>query len=703
MAPKRKRVSHDDNALIYWVRHTSEMRKNASREGARNGSHPSGELILDAHEWGEAMVRAYLACMTDDGVAASDRWNALRSKGKEWYARGYLYYLLPRCTGAPEDIAAHTCYNEHVYNKNPPPAEVTVRNCVVLNAQQRWWDYYAGAIRADAWAAFQDAKDAEAKKCAAAAAAAAAATAATTTSASVSASTSASLAPSPMTVSPATAVATKPRNPGLPPPLARLLKDPTTKEPRTPRAGIRELVAAALRSNRMLRVWNDDSSNGRKLTLLSKRTDQLAQELCERDLGLVCGLGSSDEAAYREALGRGGMRRIGKGSFNSICDAHDIVKVAWAVEFLPIEIASDFLHKRVVLRCPHGGWDPLSFDEMVSEATNMLFTALILAGPRVAALGCTRCSAFRRGRERHGYAIYAFLEAGTMSVDKRFMCTTPGVSAAESRPYFDALVVAVYRISAEGYVHLDATLRNFIDFYGQELPSTFKGHYIRVIDVDAKHFRRLCSSHSSEWRYLFLFNLLTVLVFLKERLAEKWKPSIHWPPRLRAMCKQLISELPGLTNIAAITMWTGTFEDTQAFPNLSKGEFAGDTHEAARNAVMHTLKYYLLQQPLNEATVRYVDVIKPDPKNPNRVRTQKELDGARHWYDSVYLKEKMPQRAFFLAHLRNPWGGARRFVEVAFEFLDTPLASLQEKCKHAFVNTRHHHPGFSRKYLLGIA
>lgn len=505
-----------------------------------------------------------------------------------------------------------------------------------------------------------------------------------------------------MTVSPATAIVTKPLFLGLPRPLARLLKDPTTKEPRTPRAGIRELVAAALRSNRMLRVWNEDSSNGRKLTLLSKRTDQLADELRERELGLVCGLGGSDEAAYREALGRGGMRRIGKGGFNSICDANDIVQAAWAVELLPIQVASDFLRKRVVLRCPHGGSDPLSFDAAVSEATNMLFTALILAGPRVAALGCAPWSAFRRGRERRGYAIYAFLEAGTMSVDRRLTSTTPGVSAAESRPYHDALVAAVYRISAEGYVHLDATLRNFIDFYSQTLPSTFKGHYIRVIDVDAKHFRRLCTSHTSEWRYLFLFNLLTVLVFLKERLAERWKPHIHWPPRLRAMCEQLISELPGLTNIAAITMWTGAFEDTQAFPDLGKGEFAGDTHEAARNAAVRTLKHYLLQQPLNEATVRYVDVIKPDPNNPNKVRSSQELEEARHWYDNVYLKQKMPQRAFFLEKLRSPWG-ARRFVDVAFEFLDTSFASIQKACKDPPRYSRQHHPGYSRKYLLGIA
>ena len=255
-------------------------------------------------------------------------------------------------------------------------------------------------------------------------------------------------------------------------------------------------------------------------------------------------------------------------------------------------------------------------------------------------------------------------------------------------------------MSAEGYVHLDATLRNFIDFYSRKLPSTFKGHYIKVIDVDAKHFRRLCTRRTSEWRYLFLFNLLTVLVFLKVRLAGAWKPHIHWT-HLRAMCKQLISELPGLTNIAAITMWTGEFQDTRVFPDLGKGEFAGDTHEAAMRAATRLLKYYLLQQPLNEATERYVKVIKPDLRNSNGVRSPQELDGARCWYESTYLKKMVPQRAFFLEKLRSRWG-ATRFVDVAFEFLDTPLERMQEACKDALPRMDRHHSGCSRAFLLGI-
>ena len=226
MAPKRKRVSYDDDALIRWVRHTSEMRKRASREGARNGSHPSGKLILDAHEWGEAMVRAYLASMADDGVAASDRWNALRGKGREWYARGYLFYLLPQCAGAPEALL-HTCY-EHVYNRPPPSKAVRVHGSKGSGS-------LVGKLRRH-----------NPGRCVGCLQDASAATRSVPQPPPLRRRrrrrrrphrprlhfTSASLAPSPMTVSPATAIVAKSRQ-GLPSMLARLLKNPASKEPRT--------------------------------------------------------------------------------------------------------------------------------------------------------------------------------------------------------------------------------------------------------------------------------------------------------------------------------------------------------------------------------------------------------------------------------------------------------------------------------------
>jgi hypothetical protein len=245
-------------------------------------------------------------------------------------------------------------------------------------------------------------------------------------------------------------------------------------------------------------------------------------------------------------------------------------------------------------------------------------------------------------------------------------------------------------------------LRNFVDFYAPNLPSTITQPLIKVIDVEARCFRRVCASAqpSTEWRYLFLFNLIVVLVFLKGRIGHAWKPSIHWA-HLRPLCKQLISELPGKTNVAAILMWKGAFKDTDAFPDLTKGKYAGETHEVVMRAAECMLRYYLLQQPLNEGTKRYVEILQPDPRDPRRPRNPKQLDDAKTWFANTYMDQLVPVREFFLRKLAC-WGEPQRFVEVAFEFLDTPLAELQKQCVGVVPPMSDHHDGCSRAFLLGL-
>lgn len=165
MAPKPKRpVPKSDNALTYWIESTTELRSKASREGALNGSYPGGELIRDAHHWGEAMVRAHLDCMADEGKSAFDRWNMLRGQqGKDWYARGYRFYLLPQSADAPKIIAKHVCYNEHVFKKVPPPSEATLRLHVISRAADAWWSRYSAGIQAAAQALLEKEREAQAQ------------------------------------------------------------------------------------------------------------------------------------------------------------------------------------------------------------------------------------------------------------------------------------------------------------------------------------------------------------------------------------------------------------------------------------------------------------------------------------------------------------------------------------------------------------
>jgi len=699
MAPKPKRPApKSDNALTYWIESTTELRSKASREGALNGSYTGGELIRDAHHWGEAMVRAHLDCMADEGKSAFDRWNSLRGQqGKDWYARGYRFYLLPQSADAPKVIAKHVCYNEHVFKKVPPPSEATLRVHVISRAADAWWNRYSAGIQAAAQTLLEKerAAQAQAKKRAAPDPIARADRPAQRPRPSPVAS-------PPACATPVTVAATQPTSPVFPKCLARLLADPTTLVPSTSRPGIRQLVEAAFVNQRIARVWVGDDGV-RRLTFLSMRCDELCSELGARGLATVCGQGRSKDLKVNEdALKTAGLTLHGKGGFNSIWTVKSTTtpaSTAWVNDVLPPEVAADFMGGRLVLRSPHEKEDALSFDVAVGEATNMLFTALTTCGPLVGALAFShRVSMF--GRDK--YRLFAFLEAATHSVDQRYTSTLARVSSAESRPYHDALVTAIFQMSAQGFVHLDATLRNFVDFYSSTLPSTIKHPRIKVIDVEARCFRRVRASAqtSTEWRYLFLLNLLVVLVFLKSRIIGAWKPSVHWA-HLRPLCKQLIEELPGKTNVAAILTWKGAFRDTDEFPDLTKGKYAGETHEVVMRAAECMLKYYLLQQPLNECTKRYVEILQPDPNDPRKPRSPKQLDDAKTWYANTYLKHLVPVRTFFLRKLAC-WGEPQRFVEVAFEFLDTPLSELQKRCVGTVPPMTDHHSGCSRAFLLGI-
>ena len=172
------------------------------------------------------------------------------------------------------------------------------------------------------------------------------------------------------------------------------------------------------------------------------------------------------------------------------------------------------------------------------------------AVPRIAALSFAR-KLFKDPNEKEEgvrvvkYKIFAFMERAKQTTSVRYAADTLATSSATANPaYHTALLVAVYQYSHEGFVHLDATLRNFVDLYGKALPRSPTAWAVKVIDVEDKHFRRLCPEGTAEWRYLLLFNLMVVLVFLKVSLAGRWDGDMLWR-RVRHMCNQLRGELEG--------------------------------------------------------------------------------------------------------------------------------------------------------------
>ena len=681
MAPKRKQSTSASNALTYWHWELNKWKP----ESAEHNSFPAtgGELILDAHRWGEAMVRAELACMTDDGRSAADRLKLLHSQGQGWYARGYRFFLLPRTDGAPKFIAHHTHANKRLGQqaRASPLTMIDEAN----RAAGAWMRRYARPILDQA--AVHAGEEAHRRR-------------------------QAPRPPprppprtptllSPTAPSPATAVAAKGPTLALPNRLEQLLERPAELQPSAPRAGIREQVEAAFRDERIMRVWDadDGSSAVRRLTFLEKRAHCLQLQL------RVCGLqaiygGGTNRKADEAALTNAGLGQIGRGGFNSIWGAKRVS--ARLAALLPPEVATPFhAGHQLVLRAPHASSDWVTRDTAVGEATNMLFTALCGFGPRVAALSFAR--RLERSDETAAdavpvvrYKIFAFLECATQSVDRRYAPETARTaSAIVSRAYYDALLVPIYQMSHEGFVHLDATLRNLVDFYPLHLPTGgLARRAIKVIDVEPTCFRRLCPTATAEWRYLFLFNLLTVLVFLKVQLAGAWDPAVHWL-RVRRACQRLISELPGKANVAALTLWQGTFVPWADYPDLAKGAYAGDTHAAAARSACHQLQHYLMQQPLDWGNRDYVRVVKSGRASAEGLRKAKE------WFERVYRGLLVPSRLFFLRAF-EAHGPPRRFVEVAYEFLETPHAVLQRRYASCAPPVGQHRIEHTRNFLLGV-
>lgn len=696
----QKRPLHDDGVVEHWVDAVLKLMAEPGSDGKAH--HPAHkELILEAHRWGEAMVRAELESRTAACDPAWKRLNAFHKLSCGWYARGYRYYLRPTCPDAPKEVAARACANKWVAED---VTDSYVRDHTPhMKAAERWWALgLHEEMRAEAQRAMEaETQRTEERRQQPLGPAPSAPSASPSVRRPI-----AGLAPSPVTQS---APKKSRSSPPLPMLLAKLLAEPASKTKSAPRKDIAEHVVSAFHNLRPMRAWEPDERGKPALSFLEGDTHAMQLQMSERGLDALFG---GLDVENRPALEHRGLLHLNGGGYNSIWGVKR--RCATLDALFPPEVVEPFHKGELVLRIPHSDCEEregdskphalwLTFEEAVGEATNMLFTAVTGCGPRVAALAFARRIDFETAPADEGvptvlYKIYAWLERGTMSVDERFAAhRSRTLTANSSRHYYDALLVAIARIANQGFVHCDATLRNFVDFYRPDLFNT-KGcdaFAIKVIDVDAAAFRRLHLESTTDWRYLFLYNLLTVLVFLKIKLERRWDPAIYWS-RVQPVCQQLISELPGTRTVASIAMWRGTFSEREAFPSMTEGKYAGDTPEAAAHAAARYMKHYLLKQPIEEGRRIYISAVRATPQDPKRVHD------ARAWYDHSYRSTIAPARAFFYKEYCGD-GPPKRFVQVAYEFLDTPHNALKDKYANALPPTSEHRLfSDSDNYLLGL-
>ena len=705
----RWRPLEEESALLaHWVDAVLKLMAEPGRHGSDGTTHHPAhkELILEAHRWGEAMVRAELEYRMAAGAPALRRLNAFHSLARGWYARGYRYYLRPTCKDAPKAIGARACANKWV-TETVSDGYIGI-HAPHVKAAELWWEL---GLHKEMLAEAQRAMEAETLNLPGPTPSPPRPAASTSTVTPVRRPI-AGLAPSPVTQSAAKRSRTSPPLPKL---LAKLLDEPAIKTMSKPCKDIAEHVTIAFHNLRPLRAWDRDEKGMPMLRFLEGDTHAMQLSMSERGLDALFG---GLDVENRPVLERHGLVHLNGGGYNSIWCAKP--ESASLDALFPPVVVEPFHKGELVLRIPHcdceereGKGKPhalwLTFEEAVGEATNMLFTAMTGCGPRVAALAFARRIDFEAVPIVEGvptvlYKLYAWLERGTMSVDERFAADRAHApsTALRSRPYYDALLVAIARISNQGCLHCDATLRNFVDFYRADLFHTkaCDAFEIKVIDVDASSFRRPhAASATTDWRHLFLFNLLTVLVFLKLKLEKHWDSDIYWS-RVQPVCQQLISELPGTRTVASIAMWRGTFSEAEEFPCMTEGKYAGNTAEATAHAAMRYMKHYLLKQPIAEARKIYVEAVLPEgggPQDPKRVRD------AQAWYDHTYRLTVAPARAFFCKEYCG-YGPPKRFVQVAYEFLDTPHSVLKDKFANLLPPTSEHRPNYdSVNYWLGLA
>tara|TARA_B100000963_G_scaffold312496_1_gene289929 strand:+ start:1345 stop:3360 length:2016 start_codon:yes stop_codon:yes gene_type:complete len=669
MAPKRK---SDSEVLMYFVDAVARM-WDSKDPAVRNVD----LCMKGAQAWGETMVSAELQAMRQAGNTADERFQRLVGGGaKGWYARGVRFYLDPNSPDAPGHLGEHRAGLLPSLARQPVHQ---LRN-IAQDVANKWMgNFQKTTLYNDA----QHERNVEAANAIKA----------------PKAPGNARVAPQPAAKRPVNATAKAIADgPLLPPALGALLRGVRHEElvaPNAPRPCMRAQVEKLLHDQRIL-----CAQEGEGVRALTMRACAFQMQLEARGFGALFGNGTN-EKEDDQCLRNAGLQMLKRGGFNSIYTFRSNAPTD-LLSLMPAELRGRMSRWELVLRVPLTESRWLTFDEMVGEVHNLVFTACSGIGPPVAAIAIARKVSKYKSRTTEGavmvlYKAFIVLEKATRNAEERYAASTTTMPAqlATHKPYYlHALIATVYQMSREGYVHLDATLRNFVDFYPTTLGRAARDLAVKIIDVDAGVFRRLRPTACTDWQSLFLFNLLYVLCCLKVCLADRWDLSLHWYP-VRACVDTLLARLPESDScIATGLRWTGTFSPQDLFPDVIRGALAGDTDAAAIPAANAFLRHYLLHEPLTVALTKYLD------RKPS---TAAEAAKAKQWYDAVYRAQMLPSMRFFLAKLAPQLGvPPRRFVNVAHEFLATPHKALQHQYLPKVPTADAHHPNTPRDLVLGL-
>lgn len=374
MPPKRK---HENDAMVYFVDAVARLPE------APRAQQSARDALQEAHKWGQAMLQAEVEAMRSDGIGPAARLSRLDMHAKRWYLRGYQCYLAPDTPEFPRLLRDRR-------GELPPAMRALSPSALRQIAFQETEKWLPGLRSTRVHEAAVQERNDDARK--------------HSTPPKPQAQQNAQ-APRPPKAQRRSATTTSlsmmSADLALPSEVAATLANPNssgsqaTLRRSAPSPSMHAEVEAMLREQRVLRVWGEDL----RLEALDVRACTLQKQLEGSDLCALFGEGDKGRCVKTEdkRLGALGLEQLARGGFNTIWTAS---REASVLRVFPEEVRTLFATKQVVLRSPLVGSKWLTFDELVGEVHNIVFTASTKLGPRVAAISYARklgsCKSSRR-------------------------------------------------------------------------------------------------------------------------------------------------------------------------------------------------------------------------------------------------------------------------------------------------------------------
>lgn len=415
---------------------------------------------------------------------------------------------------------------------------------------------------------------------------------------------------------------------------------------------------------------------------------------------------------------------VNHGGYNSVWAPRS--GVDYGETLFPAEVVDDLTAGTVVLRAvipKDNGSDWMTHSAALSEMTNMATAAQNGYGPRIAAMGWERMMRPSRlsGEPVAWYRLYAFLQRGTMDVEKRVNQLRPsaGPSLADLHGYFNRLLRAVWGYSSDRCVFVDAKLKNFVDTFPDQGPTLQPGAkgVVRVIDLAGDGFRRLwmqpvvadSKAHvtAQGWRLIWLHNVLVVSCSLRLNLPYDAYLALWWNKILAAVLRVRaeFSQRRAYENdteyaLAAAfvrackwhaPLYTGQWDAAgnyvargipESVPGSDPATVADECRKFATYYFHDLWHQYGFQNYASVLRYQRRVTFYPGVSAAEKASANARAERAREMFDTYFVPKVVPMHRHFREHLGTRPDSAKTLVQVMYLYCKMSEKELHDRYLH---------------------